>query len=312
VVGSATLPAGVWKVKIYGLDLSNLNFWFADTCATRPARDPNPGESPDEVPRVPACPDESTYLLGDFVWADTANPGTLDPGEAGIPGVLMELVRPSDGAVIGTVKTGDTTSPNWSACKANNTGTDTNGLYCFGMDGPGTYKVRVAASNFDPGQPLAGKSSTTGGDSLTRTLSTSNVLTYDFGYNTAPPSTSPGTGTIGYWKTHPEAWPVQSITLGNVTYTKTQAIALLNTPSRGDKSIDLAKQLIGAKLNVLVGNAASCISATITAADAWLILHPVGSHVSGSSAAWTTGGGGVLHDTLDNYNNGRLCAPHRN
>ena len=194
----------------------------------------------------------------------------------------------------------------------NNTKTDTNGLYCFGMDKPSTYKVRVAASNFDPNQPLAGKSSTTRGDSLTRTLSTSNVLTYDFGYNTAPPSTSPGTGTIGYWKTHPEAWPVQSITLGNVTYTKTQAIALLNTPSRGDKSIDLAKQLIGAKLNVLVGNAASCISATITAADAWLILHPVGSHVSGGSAAWTTGGGDVLHDTLDNYNNGRLCAPHRN
>ncbi|MEP7012998.1 MAG: SdrD B-like domain-containing protein, partial [Acidobacteriota bacterium] len=180
-----TLPGGIWKVTIVGLDLANLNFWFADTCATRPARAPHPGEDPDEVPRVPACSDESSYILGDFVWADTANPGVLDSGEAGIPGVLMELVRPSDSVVIATAKTGDTTSPNWSACVANNTGTDTNGLYCFGMDSPGSYEVRVAASNFDPGQPLAGKSSTTGGDSLTRTLAGTNVLTYDFGYDTA-------------------------------------------------------------------------------------------------------------------------------
>ncbi len=183
VYGGATLPSGMWKVTIIGLDLANLNFWFADTCATRPARAPIPGEDPDDVPRVAACSDESIYLLGDFVWADTANPGVLDPSEAGIPGVLMELVRPSDGSVIATATTGETSSPNWSACVANNTGTDTNGLYCFGMDSPGTYEVRVAASNFGPGQPLEGKSSTTGGESLTRTLTNGNVLTYDFGYS---------------------------------------------------------------------------------------------------------------------------------
>ncbi|HEV7667676.1 MAG TPA: SdrD B-like domain-containing protein, partial [Thermoanaerobaculia bacterium] len=183
VAGGATLPGGVWKVRIVGLDLANLNFWFADTCATRPARDPMPGEDPDNVPRVAACSDQSIYLLGDFVWADTANPGTLDPGEAGTPGVVMELIRPSDGAVIATTKTGDSTSPNWPACVAHNTGTDTNGLYCFGTDAPGTYQVRVAASNFAPTKPLAGKASTTGGDSLTRTLTTGNVLTYDFGYD---------------------------------------------------------------------------------------------------------------------------------
>ena len=184
VYGGATLPAGMWKVTVIGLDLANLNFWYADTCATRPERDPIPGEDPDEVPRVAACSDESIYLLGDFVWADTANPGVLDPGEAGIPGVLMELVRPLDGAVIGTAVTGDSTSPNWAACVANNTGTDTNGLYCFGMDAPGTYTVRVAASNFGPGGALEGKTSTTGGDSKLDVLLLNNVLTYDFGYDT--------------------------------------------------------------------------------------------------------------------------------
>jgi len=185
--GAATsLPAGVWRVKIIGLDLSNLNFWFGDTCASRPARDPLPGEDPTDVPREAACADPLIDLLGDFVWADTANPGVLDPGEAGIPGVLMELIRPSDGEVLATAITGDTTNPNWPACVAHNTGVDTDGLYCFGPETPGLYKVRVAAANFNPGEPLFEYSSTTGGDSLTRTLSTSDVLTFDFGYATAP------------------------------------------------------------------------------------------------------------------------------
>lgn len=183
VFPGATLPSGTWKVTITGLDLANLNFWYADTCATRPAHAPMPGEDPDNVPRVAACSDESIYLLGDFVWADTANPGVLDPGEAGIPGVTMELVRPLDGVVIATAVTGDSTSPNWPACVAHNTGTDTNGLYCFGMDFPGSYIVRVATSNFDPGGPLEGQSSTTGGNSKLDTILLTNVLTYDFGYH---------------------------------------------------------------------------------------------------------------------------------
>jgi len=182
VTSGATLPSGTWKIKILGLDLGNLNFWHAKTCASRPARDPIPGENPDDVPRVPACPDESIYLLGDFVWADTTHPGTLDKGETGIAGVTMELVRPSDGVVIAKTKTGDSTSPNWAACLANRTGTDTSGLYCFGRDVPGPYRVRVAASNFAAGRPLFGKSSTTGGDSLTH-LVTGNDLTFDFGYS---------------------------------------------------------------------------------------------------------------------------------
>ncbi|MEP7010473.1 MAG: hypothetical protein ABJC13_09145 [Acidobacteriota bacterium] len=61
VYTGATLPAGIWKVKILGLDLDNMNFWYATTCATRPTRNPEPGEDPDDVPRVAACPD----LLGE-------------------------------------------------------------------------------------------------------------------------------------------------------------------------------------------------------------------------------------------------------
>ena len=120
---------------------------------------------------------------------------------------------------------------------------------------------------------------------------------------------APGTGTIGYWKNHPEAWPVSSIQIGNKTYTKAQAISLIGTASRGDKTIDLAKQLIAAKLNVLAGNEAGCIISTISAADAWLARYPASCGVKASSSAWSQGA--PLHEKLDDYNNGLLCAPHR-
>ena len=63
-------------------------------------------------------------------------------------------------------------------------------------------------------------------------------------------------------------------------------------------------------LNVLVGNDGSCVKETIAAANAWMTTYPVGSGVPASSAAWSYGE--PLHITLDNYNNGRLCARHRN
>jgi hypothetical protein len=94
-----------------------------------------------------------------------------------------------------------------------------------------------------------------------------------------------------------------------VTYTKDQVIALLGTPGKGDKTYDMFHQLVPAILNVLVGNDGSCVSGAISAADAWLTAHPVGSKVKGKE--WGSSGGDALHSTLDAYNNGELCAPHR-
>ena len=84
---------------------------------------------------------------------------------------------------------------------------------------------------------------------------------------------------------HPEAWPVNSITIGGVTYTKTQAIAILKHSTKTDVTYIMAQALIAAKLNVLIGNDSSCIASTITAAGAWMATYPVGSNVKGSSAA---------------------------
>lgn len=122
-----------------------------------------------------------------------------------------------------------------------------------------------------------------------------------------PPVTCVGTGTLGYWKNHPEAWPVNAITIGGVTYTKAQAIAKMGTPPAGDKTYTMFQQLVAARLNILIGNASTCIDSTITAADAWLVTYPLGSKPK--TAAWTTGG--PLATKLDSYNNGLLCATHR-
>ena len=111
----------------------------------------------------------------------------------------------------------------------------------------------------------------------------------------------------GYWKNHPDNWPVDEITIGGRTLTKLQAIVLMRLPEKGDKTKNAYRHLIAAKLNVLAGTDDSCIAEDIEAADAWLIDHPVCSRVRASSAAWKSISSVIAR--LDAYNNGELCAP---
>ena len=62
-----------------------------------------------------------------------------------------------------------------------------------------------------------------------------------------------GTGTPGYWKNHPDAWPVESVTIGGVSYTKDQAINEMSMPVKKDKWYSMFKALTATKLNVLNG-----------------------------------------------------------
>ncbi len=122
-------------------------------------------------------------------------------------------------------------------------------------------------------------------------------------------TTGAGTGTPGYWKNHPNAWPVSSITIGGVVYSKANAILWMGAKD-GDKTVTMFRSLVSAKLNVLIGAESSCIASTITAADSWMKTYgPVGSKVDASSQAWKIGE--PLYKKLDDYNNGLLCAPHR-
>ncbi len=96
------------------------------------------------------------------------------------------------------------------------------------------------------------------------------------------------------------------LTLGSQIYTKAELLAILNTPSGGDASIILAKQLIAAKLNIAAGSDPTPISSTITHADSLLSMFSgkLPYHVAPSSNI----GQMMVSDgnTLDNYNNGHL------
>ncbi|WP_440953817.1 hypothetical protein ACSAZK_08900 [Methanosarcina sp. Mfa9] len=59
----------------------------------------------------------------------------------------------------------------------------------------------------------------------------------------------------GYWKNHPDEWPVERITIGGTEYikgdadTEGTAIYFMSQPVKGDKTITMFKALVAAKLN---------------------------------------------------------------
>jgi hypothetical protein len=115
------------------------------------------------------------------------------------------------------------------------------------------------------------------------------------------------TFTVGYWKNHPEEWPVTNLTLGNVNYTAAQLLDILNESSSGNKFLLLAHQLIAAKLNIQNGADPSSVSATIANADALignLVPPPIGSDDLPNNP--TVG----YANQLDDFNNGLIGPGH--
>lgn len=125
----------------------------------------------------------------------------------------------------------------------------------------------------------------------------------------------PGTGSPGYWKKHPEAWPFDSIQIGNDVFTKEEAIAIMKAPVKGDKTITMFRALVAAKLNLWIGNHCHCSPvnpyAMVGEAQDWFTVYPLGSGVTGDSDAWQFSHGEAIYLGLDTYNNGLLCAPSR-
>jgi hypothetical protein len=239
---------------------------------------------------APAC----TGAIGDRVWNDANANGIQDAGEGNYADAVVTL------------------SPGGSVS------TDSSGNYLFSGLCAGTYKVCVVPPSGTLVSPAnqgsndaADSDGVVGSDGVctTVTLPTSSTvdLKNDFGFYDEPSQV--GTGTPGYWKNHPEAWPVDVIVIGGVSYTKAQAISLMEGGAGGDKTHTMFMHLVSAKLNLLSGTEAGCIAGTVGLADAWMTANAVGSNVKGSSLAWKNGE--PLATQLDRYNNGMLCAPHR-
>ncbi|KKG24214.1 hypothetical protein EO96_00760 [Methanosarcina sp. 2.H.T.1A.8] len=123
----------------------------------------------------------------------------------------------------------------------------------------------------------------------------------------------------GYWKNHAEAWPMEEITIGGITYSKTAAIEIMQKPVKGDKTYTMFDALVAAKLNVAAKCPSCKITNTIEDADQWMgaipYFGPVGNGVKASSDAWqkrteigkcSIPPGEDLYQKLDAYNNGQL------
>lgn len=106
--------------------------------------------------------------------------------------------------------------------------------------------------------------------------------------------------TQGWWKNHPDKWPVNSLKVGNVIYTKNQLLLIFNQPAAGNGLISLAHQLITAKLNVAAGAVVPAVITTaIAAADAMVgnrIIPPIGGGFISPSVTSN------LNDVLEEFN----------
>ena len=147
---------------------------------------------------------------------------------------------------------------------------------------------------------------TTTTTSSTTTSSTgSSTTTTDISVTT---TTAPPTGQcpegLGFWKNHPELWPVSSLTLGSQAYAQAELLTLLTSPVAGDASVLLARQLIAAKLNIANGSDPTPIAGTIADADG--LLSGFAGKLPDGVAPSSVTGGAMVHDAsiLASFNDG--------
>src|SRR5438093_3359544 len=141
-------------------------------------------------------------------------------------------------------------------------------------------------------------SSTSSTTSPTATTSISTTTT------TAPPTTDQCPEGLGFWKNHPELWPVSSLTLGSQAYAQAELLTLLTSPVAGDASVLLAHQLIAAKLNIANGSDPTPIASTIADADG--LLSGFAGKLPDGVAPSSVTGGAMVHDAsiLTSFNDG--------
>ena len=123
--------------------------------------------------------------------------------------------------------------------------------------------------------------------------------------------TGPGTGTPGYWKNHPDAWPVEQICIGTTCYSKEEAIYIIDLPVKGDKWLTMFKAYVAAYLNVEAGNCRPYCDSYYGILDlddaySWLTNFIQDIPVRANSEAWQYSHGEAIYWCLDDYNNGVL------
>ncbi len=179
--GAANLPAGAanaltikYRATIAAASGSVRNVAYVNKAASDPSVETNPlGTPPTLATNASASPtnndadatvvvNATTYSLGNRVWVDTNNNGTLDGAEVGRDAVQVELIDLATGAVVASTTTAN------------------GGYYRFDALTAGDYIVQIAASNFVTSGALIGYTSS----GPTEANPNSDVDSNDNGLNT--------------------------------------------------------------------------------------------------------------------------------
>lgn len=142
-----------------------------------------------------------------------------------------------------------------------------------------------------------------------------------FGNKRKPEEDKGCTRTQGFWGNSPQGQalvkaffpPPATLALGLNSYTATQLDSILDLPVGGNAIVNLAHQLIAAKLNILNGASSSPILATINNADNVIgafIIPPIAGGIVIPPATPIGITMTALAADLDKYNNGLAGVPH--
>jgi hypothetical protein len=112
---------------------------------------------------------------------------------------------------------------------------------------------------------------------------------------------------VAYWRNHPEAWLAENILIGELTYTKDDAIEVLEAETP-DIPSNVLKQLFATILNIIRGSDPASIENTVMTGIEWLGQHAPGDRLSEDDQLT----GHALIDSLEKYNTGQagpeLCS----
>ena len=113
------------------------------------------------------------------------------------------------------------------------------------------------------------------------------------------------TYTTTYWRLNPRAWLIENVVIGNNSFTKAEAIEILETSAQDEKTA-LLQQFFAALLNTLKGADSSDIEPILLNASDWINGHSNGVAISATDREQAT----LFTQTLFEYNIGGLGPGH--
>jgi hypothetical protein len=136
---------------------------------------------------------------------------------------------------------------------------------------------------------------------------TATASTYPGDAPTQTPTTSlvNCTYTITYWRINPQSWLIENVVIGNNSFTKAEAIAILEADAQDEKTA-LLQQFFAALLNTLKGADSKEIESTLIQASDWINAHTAGAEISDADREQAL----LLAQTLLVYNIGGLGPGH--